>query len=407
MSEHHSFPAWGRRERRRISAVTSIAVLGLTAIAGCGSSGSSDASTKSADSVAAAMSASCGGSQVDWTTLITNARQEGKVAIAGPPNPTVNKELPADFKRQFGVDVTYLAGASGETAQKIKSERSAGIFSLDDFLAGGNTMSTVIYGSGWLDDLKSALVSPKLTEPSTWKGAVNGAPFVDEPNFNSVAKLSIQGQEQFTVNTNLVKGNEISGWHDLLNPKWAGKIVAMDPTKGAGLGFNVAAMLSNKFGPDFVKQLYAGQKIVLQTDDRQAADAVSKGQYAVAIGVSEANGQLDQLIADGLPVRVVSQPNDAPQMVSAGYGEIGLMNKAPHPSAAKLFANWSLCPDGNTAWNKVNQYQSPRTDVNIDVPDFIKVDTNNLTGIWDTYDWKLLTSDSTDKILQQLKADVK
>lgn len=405
MSEHHTFPAWGRRDRLRVSAVASIAALGMTALSACGSSDSGKTSIKPVNTVAAEMASSCGGTQAAWSTLITNARKEGKLTIAGPPNPTVNKKVPEAFKSQFGVDVTYLAGSSGETAQKIRSERAAGIFSLDDFLAGGNTMSTVIYKSGWLDDLKAALVSPRLTQPSTWRGGTKHAPFVDEPTFDRVAKLSIQGQEQFTVNTDLDKGKEISGWHDLLNPKWRGKIVAMDPTKASGLGFNVALMLWNKLGPDFVKQLYVGQKVVLQTDDRQAADSVSKGRYAVAIGVSEANGQLDQLIEDGLPVRVVSRPGDTPQMVSAGYGEIGLMNKAPHPSSAKLFANWILCPDGNKAWNGANRYQSTRTDVNIEVPDFIKVQST--AGTWDTYDWKLLTSDKTDTILQQLTSELK
>jgi iron(III) transport system substrate-binding protein len=404
VSEHPT-PAV-RRARRgyRVPVAAGVAILGLTAAAACSSS-SGAAPAKSANDVAATMASSCGGTESAWNALITSAKKEGKLSIAGPPNPAVNKAVPAAFKSEFGVSVTYLAGASGETAQKIQSERSAGIYSLDNFLAGGNTMSTVIYKSGWLANLKAALVSPKLNDPAVWQGGAKGAPFVDQPNYNSVAKLSIQGQEQFMVNTDLVKNNEIKGWKDLLNPKWKGKIVAMDPTTGSGLGFNVAVMLDSKLGAGFINQLYKGQKVVLQTDDRQAADSVAKGQYAVAIGVSEANGQLDQLISDGLPVRVVSQPDDAPQMVSAGYGEIGLMSKAPHPAAAKLFANWLLCPDGNKVWNEANRYQSTRTDVNVTVPDFIKADLN--TPFWDTYDWKLLTSNTTNKLVDQLNHTLK
>jgi iron(III) transport system substrate-binding protein len=402
MSDHQTSTVRRAWRARRAPLAAGMLVLGLAAVSACGSAGG-DESVKSTEEVAVAMASSCGGTESDWNTLIAEAKKEGKLAIAGPPNPVVNKDVPAAFKKQFGVSVTYLAGSSGETAQKIKSERAAGIYSLDNFLAGGNTMSSVIYKSGWLDNLRSALVSPKLTDPTTWHGDSKGAPFVDEPNFNSVAKLSIQGQEQFMVNTNLVK-DDVTGWRDLLDPKWKGKIVAMDPTRGAGLGFNVVVMLASKFGMDFIKQLYNGQQVVLQTDDRQVADSVAKGQYAVAIGVSEANGQLDQLIEDGLPVRVV-RPDDAPQMVSAGYGELGLMNKAPHPAAAKLFANWLLCPDGNRVWNEANRYQSARTDVDIEVPDFIKADLNG--EFWDTYDWKLLTSDTTDKLLEELRHELK
>src|SRR5690606_15338268 len=136
-----------------------------------------------------------------------------------------------------------------------------------------------------------------------------------------------QGQSQFIYNTELVQEGEITGWQDLLDPKWRGQIVAMDPTRGAGLGFNVVIMLDGTFGFDFIDELFNGQEVVLQTEDRQAADAVAKGQYAVAIGVSEANGGLNELIEDGLPIQVVSRPDDAPTMVSAGYGLLGLMDQ--------------------------------------------------------------------------------
>ena len=386
-----------------VAAVTVMA-LGIT-LAGCGSEDSSSAAgADDAATAAALMAKQCGGDESTWATLISAAQKEGQVTVAGPPNPDVNSAVPAAFQKRFGIKVSYIAGSSGQTAQKIQSEREANIYSLDIFLAGGNTMATVIYGGGWLQDLKSQLVSPKLTEASTWQGIGDHAPFIDEPNYNSVAKLSIQGQEQILVNTDLV-GDQIKGWHDLLAPKWKGKIVAMDPTTGSGLGFNVAVMLHNKLGPDFISQLYQGQDVVLQTDDRQAADAVAKGRDAVAIGVSEANGQIDQMIDDGLPVKVIAAPDDAPAMVSAGYGELGLMAHPAHANAAKLFANWLLCPDGNQAWNKANRYEAARTDVKIEVPDFIKADLTK--PYWDTYDWKLLTSNQTKDVQSFLTTTLK
>ena len=392
---------WGR------PALTGVVLLGLAgALAGCGGSDESSAGdSDNGASAAALMAQQCGGTEADWATLITAAQDEGEVTVAGPPNPDVNSAVPSAFDDRFGIKVKYIAGSSGETAQKIQSEREANIYSLDIFLAGGNTMSTVIYGNGWLQDLKSQLVSPKLAESATWQGVGDHAPFVDEPHFNSVAKLSIQGQEQIIVNSDLVDDDEIKGWNDLLDPKWKGKIVAMDPTTGSGLGFNVAVMVYSKLGREFVDKLYRGQGVVLQTDDRQAADSVAKGQNAVAIGVSEANGQIDQLIEDGLPIRVISAPDDAPPMVSAGYGELGLMAHPAHENAAKLFANWLLCPDGNKAWNKANRYQASRVDVDIDVPDFIKADLTK--DYWDTYSWKLLTSDTTATILDDLNTDLK
>lgn len=417
MSPHRITPE-GRITRRRIPVIAGLVALTLGAAA-CSSSGSSNtggsggtgatggggSGTSSSSSVAASMASSCGGSVSAWNTLITAAQKEGKLTLAGPPSDTVNQDLPAAFKSEFGIDMTYTAGSSGDVAQKIQSERAAHIYSLDIFMAGGNTMSNTIYGQGWLQNLKSQLISPKLTDQSEWVGFQGHAPFIDQPNYNSVAKVSVQGQEQIIVNTNLV-GNQIKGWKDLLNPKWRGKITASDPTTGSGLGFNVVVMLASKFGTKFIQQLFQGQKVVLETNDAQAANEVAKGEFAVAIGISEANGGWDKLIADGLPVRVISMPDDAPQMVSAGYGEVGLMKNAPDPNAAKLFANWVLCPNGNKAWNQANNYQSTRKDVNIKVPSFIRANVSK-PGYWDTYSWKLLTSNATDKLQNQLPSLVR
>lgn len=397
MSDSHS-PLRRSGPGFRASAMAAAGLLGLASVTACGGD---DPPAAAADDVAVAMAESCGGAEADWRTLIESAQEEGEISVAGPPNPNVSDELPEAFDDQFGIEVVYNAGTSGQTAQKIQSERSAGLYTLDIFLAGGNTMSNVIYGSEWLVDLKSELVSPELSEPGTWQGLGDHAPFVDEPNFNSVAKISIQGQAQFIYNTDLVQEGEITGWQDLLDPKWKGQIVAMDPTRGAGLGFNVVIMLEGTFGFDFIDELFNSQEVVLQAEDRQAADAVSKGQFAVAIGVSEANGGLSQLVEDGLPVQVVSRPADAPTMVSAGYGLLGMMDQAPHPAAAKLFANWLLCPDGNQAWNDANGYQSPRPEIDVDVPEHIKVDPAE--AHWDTYDWELVTSDKTDQLLEELQ----
>jgi iron(III) transport system substrate-binding protein len=382
-------------------AILAVSALCVSLLAACGD----DSASAGDPDAAATMASSCGGDQATWKKLITDAQKEGKVTVAGPPSPDVSEKVPAAFDKAFGIKVDYLAGSSGETAQKIASEREADIHSLDIFLAGGNTMSTVIYAGKWLANLKDELISPTLSDPATWRGEGATRPFVDEPDGNSVAKISVQGQAQFIVNTDLVKDGEITGWQDLLDPKWKGKIVAMDPTTGSGLGFNVAVMLSTTFGPDFIKKLYVDQGVVLQTDDRQAADAIAKGQYAVAIGVSEANGGLAQLIDDGLPVQVMAAPDDAPTMVSAGYGEVGLMTPAAHPAAAKLFANWIMCPTGNKVWNEANGYESARNDVDIKVPDYIAADTTK--DYWDTYDWKLLTGDTNAQILDELNQDLK
>ena len=92
-------------------------------------------------------------------------------------------------------------------------------------------------------------------------------------------------------------------------------------------------------------------------------------------------------------------------MVSAGYGELGLMAKAAHPAAAKLFANWLLCPDGNTVWNEANKYQSRARTWTSRCRSTSRPTPRSPTGTPTT--WSLLTSDETNVILDQLNEDLK
>jgi len=39
------------------------------------------------------------------------------------------------------------------------------------------------------------------------------------------------------------------------------------------------------------------------------------------------------------------------------------LNRAPHPNAAKVFANWLLSKEGQISWQKYTQTNSLRTDI--------------------------------------------
>lgn len=42
---------------------------------------------------------------------------------------------------------------------------------------------------------------------------------------------------------------------------------------------------------------------------------------------------------------------------------MAVMSKAPHPNAAKLFVNWVLSREGQTAWQKYAEVNSLRMDI--------------------------------------------
>jgi len=46
-----------------------------------------------------------------------------------------------------------------------------------------------------------------------------------------------------------------------------------------------------------------------------------------------------------------------------GFGSTALINRAPHPNAAKVYLNWLLSADGQKSWTQATKRNSRRLDV--------------------------------------------
>src|SRR4051812_8778510 len=97
-----------------------------------------------------------------WQQLIVDARKEGKVVVFAPPDPAVRKALPDAFKSRFGVTMEYLGGRSNESSARLRTERNAGIYSVDVTLSGIQTMATIFYREKMLDPLLPVLIRPDV-----------------------------------------------------------------------------------------------------------------------------------------------------------------------------------------------------------------------------------------------------
>src|SRR5262249_17238047 len=79
-----------------------------------------------------------------WDGTVKGAREEGKVVVTGPPDPEIRKQLPETFKKRFGIEMEYQSARGSDSANKMRAERAAGIYTTDAVLAGSNTMFTVL-----------------------------------------------------------------------------------------------------------------------------------------------------------------------------------------------------------------------------------------------------------------------
>lgn len=278
--------------------------------------------------------------QQKWNAILAAAKKEGKVVVAGPPDPTVRQEIPNRFKARYGIQVEYVAGGrGGEDARRLKIERRAGVYSIDVYFGGISTTS-VFYQDKILDPIAPLLLLPGAIDPSKWK---QGKPVFSDPEGSYALRMLNYVRPLFNINTNFAKPEEFKSIRDLLNPKWRGKISAFDPTvSGSGL-FNVA-QYQQQFGEEFIKRLYVEQKPAFSRDFRQIADWLARGTHPISLDLFDAYAE--ELKKEGFPVHTVLGLPDMPGRTASGLGEMVLLNKAPHPNAARVFVNWIASKEG-------------------------------------------------------------
>jgi ABC-type Fe3+ transport system substrate-binding protein len=128
---------------------------------------------------------------------------------------------------------------------------------------------------------------------------------------------------------------------------------------------------------------------------------LAEGSYPIVLGPDLA--EMINFKRLGYPIEVVLPP-DGPTMLTAGWGLVCLMNKAPHPNAAKLFVNWIAGRNGLEVFANSTQSASLRTDVKYDnLPAWLFPQKGST--YMDTSEWKFVTQQheaALDKVQELL-----
>lgn len=328
--------------------------------------------------------------------LIAAARREGSVTILAPPDPTMRQALPAAFKARYGVGIEYLGGRSSEQAARLRAERQSGVFSVDVAFAGVQSMATIFHREGMLAPLKPLLFFPDAVDPTKWK---RGSIWFADPEQQYVLRLFSTVGPSFHINTTGAKQSDFKSSKDLLDPKWRGRIVAHDPTV-PGTGSNESARLTIRLGEDFVRKFYIDQKVQIFRDRRQITDALARGRTPIAFGAERE--ETERLRKDGFPVAAVYGLPDLPGSLATGIGMVALMDRAPHPNAAKLFVNWIASKDGLTVFSRERGEAPTRNDIGEEA--FLAAEIIPKPGVeyFDVADWDF-TVTKKEKIRQWMK----
>ncbi len=298
-------------------------------------------------------------SAAEWEKMVAAAKKEGSVVVSGPTGAEARDALTDGFQKRYpGIRVDYDGSSTREFATRVAAERKAGQFLWDVFIHGA---PETVVPMNMFDPLEPALMLPDVKNPKTWRG---GAIEFYDPGKTVMVMTPFQRGTIF-YNTEMVNPKELKSYKDLLDPKWMGKIVADDPRKsGPGQATFLLFYLHPELGPDFVRAL-AKQQLTFYINNSQEVDAVGRGKFPLLIGGSDmtANNSMKKGVPIGiLDPRLLKEGSD----VSPANGDLALFNRAPHPNAAKVYINWLLSKEGQTAFARAQGYISARLDVPTD-----------------------------------------
>lgn len=320
-----------------------------------------------------------------WDDLVAAAEKEGQVVVPGPNGPSAQQQVSQTFKQRFGIDVDYQTLPGSQVAARVQTERAAGQYTVDVFLAGSDTVYASMLPSGWLQPLKPWLLMPEVVDPSVWP---TGGPWFRDPNGDTVLQiLNSSAPPHLTVNTGQVSADDLKTANTLLDPKWQGKIGAFDPSfNGPGLAVGCCLYVSK--GEDYLTKLFQGQGVAISQDEQQVGDWVAHGTYPIVLSVLLQN---IQAVLGSIPLLQYNF-QDVKLVLSGSSGLVTLMDRPPHPNAAKVFANWIASKEGATLFGQVDGGAPVRTDIPVT---WLPADQVPQPGgnYLDTYDYTFETVD--------------
>jgi iron(III) transport system substrate-binding protein len=308
-------------------------------------------------------------SKIAWEKTVEAAKKEGQVSVYG--SDTFELFLKSAFQKRYPeIKISFVGGRAPVVGPKLITERRAGKYLADVILTGPGTPHRILYKNKALDPITTALMLPEVLDQSQWWQGRHH--YVDAENkYIFIYEATVQSGD-IAYNTQLVNPEELKSYWDLLEPKWRGKIVAMDPKVSGAVSRGIRFFYFQKeLGPNFIRKLFGETDLTLARDFTQMLDWLAAGKFSLDIFVGSTEAA--KAISQGLPIRefTAGQFKEG-AAVSPFNGTVSLINRAPHPNAAKVLINWLLSREGQTAVqqhlaSEGNIRESLREDISKDV----------------------------------------
>jgi len=305
--------------------------------------------------------------QAEWERTVKAAEEEGQltVYIAGYGALIDSGAFQKTFPK---IKVTSVTGSGSQLAPRIVAERRGEKYLADVYSGGGTSLYTNLFLGKMLDPIKPVLILPEVIDSSKWWEGKHK--YVDrEGRYIFVFEGDVATGASPAYNTQLIDPKDYKSLWDFLNPKLKGKIVSPDIRKIRGSGLSVQYLYYHKdLGPEFIRRFYGEMDVTLTGDVRQAVDWLAVGKFALSMPTQ--GSYTAKAKSQGLPVDEFDAHHfKEGAALAVAFGQLALMNRAPHPNAAKVYINWLLSREGQTAFQRaVSSPGDAKNSRRIDVP---------------------------------------
>ncbi|MBC5768310.1 ABC transporter substrate-binding protein [Ramlibacter albus] len=252
--------------------------------------------------------------------LVAAAQKEGKVVWYSATDVSVAEKLAKGFEAKYpGVKVQVERSGAERLFQRINQEYGSKIHNVDVIETSDAVHFVHFKKQGWLEKAVPAEVAklwPKEAKDPDGTYAVYRA------------HLSV-----IAYNSKLVPKEQAPRSHaDLLDPKWAGKMVKAHPGYSGTIMTGTQA-LSQAIGWPYFEKL-GKQKVMQVQSSTEPPKKLAAGERPVMADGNEYNVFL--LKESGVPIEPVYATEGTPLVV----GNAAVLKNAPHPNAAKLFYHY-------------------------------------------------------------------
>ncbi|MBV8392454.1 MAG: extracellular solute-binding protein [Alphaproteobacteria bacterium] len=258
--------------------------------------------------------------------LIEAAKKEGKVSYYTAMDLSVAEPMAKAFEAKFpGIKVAVERSGAERVFNRIAQEMASGIKRADVVNSSDAAHFIAWKREGWL------------------------APFVSEDMARDLPVEMLDADGMFcnqrthlstiAYNTKLISPADApKGFMDLLDPKYAGKLVKGHPGY-SGTIMTATQQISRELGWSYFEKL-AKQKVLQVQSATEPPKRIEAGERAVAVDGSD---YLFWMAKErGQPIEVVLAVEGTPQISNP----MGVFKSAPNPNAARLMVSWIMSAEG-------------------------------------------------------------